>query len=816
MYPLCTFWEVKMYKSISLEMSLKPFKKTDDAYIRRTAEKVFCQWYPLLKDAREISVMLWTADGSEILDYKGREDDELEWAKYVGIANRITDWNKEIDPDGKWLHTRNYDYIENPPTLRYKDLKRIISALKEAGKRILRIDKILVGATFDPGPEFAKSEFKYKRHHEICGGVSMGKNSMVCCYGILKGDSETYAGYPDGIPSGTPVGTFLGRQSKLFCEDMGFDFLWLSNGFGFGSETWGTTGSVFDGENFHPENLEDSRTNILKFWDYFRKECPYLPLETRGTNLSVGIDIATDGVPLKSIYEGGYHMFPPPNSPWAALDGDFGLELSGFLSRISELPGEDFMFRYYIHDPWWVNSPWYDRYEGQPHDIYLPTSVSRMDKRGALHTASRLNLLTIDNSFGEMPEACVYEPLPHLLKAKKEAPDAPGPLIWIYPFDEYHSCRSAEELSDAFFEDWYIRGAINQGLPLNTVISTRSFLALEHAAGALKGAVLVSTVPRKDSFYEKKLFELIDGGQKVIFYGNVNRAGSRFLDMLGLTLCDEISGVLPVSYESNDQFTDGSYPTLLNHRPMTCGGGINTRSTGLEITKSLASSGNHILGLSAGHVAWLRGSCTSAYKKGAHILQPDDYKKYFAAEKLMRYALSHLGYDIRFRTSGSEAKTPVLTIHRYDNAFMFSTYARDTTAETLLKFPLGAPLLLGYETILENGYSCYHLPRAEHRECRAFITQESGKIICREIPPISYQVRRRIQIEGLVNARVCFYPEKYCEENIEVIQNAGEPYYVGEKPCGEWKSDGSVRYLEVEDVTGTILFSMPSKNQTKK
>ena len=76
-------------------------------------------------------------------------------------------------------------------------------------------------------------------------------------------------------------------------------------------------------------------------------------------------------------------MVPPPNSPWAALDGDFGLELAGYLARIAELPpGDLFPFRYYTHDPWWLNSPWFDRYGREPHDIYLPLATARLNAEG--------------------------------------------------------------------------------------------------------------------------------------------------------------------------------------------------------------------------------------------------------------------------------------------------------------------------------------------------------------------------------------------------------------------------------------------------
>ena len=39
-----------MLKNITFECSLKPFKKTDDAYIRAVAEKIFTQWRSLIAD----------------------------------------------------------------------------------------------------------------------------------------------------------------------------------------------------------------------------------------------------------------------------------------------------------------------------------------------------------------------------------------------------------------------------------------------------------------------------------------------------------------------------------------------------------------------------------------------------------------------------------------------------------------------------------------------------------------------------------------------------------------------------------------------
>src|SRR5690606_13087970 len=248
-----------------------------------------------------------------------------------------------------------------------------------------------------------KSEFKYKKHPEILEGSAMGEKSFVFSYATLNEDKTAYAGFPKGIPENTPFGTFFGRQSQHFLKDLNFDYIWFSNGFGFGMEPWASTGVIFTGKGFNKERLAETKEKIINFWKLFRAECPNYRIETRGTNLSTGIDLAKDVVDLRAIYNGGFNILPPPNSPWAALDGDFGLEMIGYLSRMAELPDDKYIYRYYTHDPWWLNSPWLDRYGSEPHDIYLPMSASRINENGEIKLPTHLNFLTIDDSFGNMP-----------------------------------------------------------------------------------------------------------------------------------------------------------------------------------------------------------------------------------------------------------------------------------------------------------------------------------------------------------------------------------------------------------------------------
>ena len=440
-------------------------------------------------------------------------------------------------------------------------------------------------------------------------------------------------------------------------------------------------------------------------------------METRGTNNSVGIDYATDGVPLYDIYNAGFNMTPPPNSPWAALNDNFGLELMGHMSRICGYPGKEILFRYYIHDPWWVNSPWYDRYDNNPHDIYLPMAVSRITSSGKTETANILNVLSIDNSFGDMPDCCVNEPLPHLLKAEKESPDEPAPFVWVYPMREYSTSADEKFLREMYFSDNYICDAINSGFMLNCVVSTDNFL--ENSVDIYKKSVLISPAPIDENVREK-LELCINRGIKVICYCS-----------------DGFKGRLP----------KGCIP--------------------LNIAENA--------------------------------------EKIFDAAELC-------GYSVKHRRLCETAKVPTLTVSRYNNGMYFSAYNTNTTTETLLKFPLGAPILTCGETEIRDGHSVYAFSRSEHRECRFFVQQESGVVSVREQTPLSPAIHRRVKLNGLKDATVCFFPEtSYIEKS---VGGKGIPFGVDTTPNYDdrWKlikDEKYGSYLYAEHLNGDIDFFMP-------
>ena len=697
-----------MLEHITLELSLKPFKSTDKDAIRTICIQAFEAWRPLLVGRKSISVLLWASDGSELLDYAGELSAAFEWCRFIGTANLPylpSDMPKETS-----LHRYKQDYISNPPVMTYAILKEIVSTLKSEGKRLFPEATIRVGETFDIGPEFALSDFKYNRHTEITVSSSaVDRYGFVDATACLHADERRYAAYPDGIPEGTPFGTFLGKQAKLFLKDMGFDYLWLSNGLGFSADPWIKTGKIFDGERFYPERLALTKDKVLAFWRLFRAECD-LPLETRGTNNSAGIDYATDGVPLFELYRMSLDITAPPNSPWAAINDNFGLEMMGHMTRICELPSNIFPFRYYLHDPWWVNSPWYDRYDGAPSDIYLPMAISRINGRGEVESANSMSILSIDNSYGEMPAACVNEPLPHFLKAEKNAPDAPAPLVWVYPLREYTTASRALLLKEMYDADHFIEGAINEGLPLCCVVSTDNFLKTEDAV--YRDSILLSPVPERHEVLSK----LLHTGKGVIFYGSRERLAA--------------------------------IPNLPH-------------------VKRLATS-----------------------------LPP----------RSIREALSCFGYDICFDSPAAVVKVPTLAISRCDNAHFFSVYSANTATKTRLRFPLGAPILLGGETLLEEGYATYHFERYAHRECRFFVKQTSGVLSAREAPPGNARFRRKIALRGLCDATVYAFPEPGCEAAVATLKALdGTPVLDSRFTRAE---DERGVYLKGEHIDGDVYLLM--------
>ncbi len=761
---------------IVLEMSPKPLLEMSEEGVRRVCGEAFRQWAPLVRHADAVAVMLWTADGSEILDYRGRRDDPIEWARYIGHPNP----RKVIprDRQKKSLQSGAYLYREKPAALTYGGLAMIVKTLKQVGSEMTG-KPVQVGATFDPGGELRDRLSSTRGTMRFAWAAPWARAASSAATRNSTPTSGLTPAFPTAFPRARRSASSSAARASIFYRTWasitcGFPTGWASAWRpGRPSARYSTARRSTLGGRARSAN------KILQFWKLFRRECPRYPIETRGTNFSAGIDLASNGVPLRDIYGGGFNLEPPPNSPWGDLNGDFGLELVGYMTRVAELPpGKGFPFRYYLHDPWWLNSPWLDHYGREPHDIYLPLAVGRLGARGTVETPRSISLLTIDDSYGRMPEKCPNEIIPHILTALEHRPDCPGLTVWVYPFDEYQDMLSAARprLEEPFFSDWFMRAAIDDGFPLNTIVTTKNFIAsLRKEPKLYERSILVTSAPDAGSPMDGALIRRVEAGGRVLLYGPLDHASAGLLELLNLRLEEPIAGRLKLELHGTlDRLSGSTYATGMQHRLAMSAGGCrevlrHANDPTTQVIAMVSQGPNQRVAalarrLSAGkgEVAWVRGTNSASYV-GGHLLTRDDPNRWFRGEALMRFALDGFGYRVALRKRSVGQPNPVTLIASHDNGWFFSGYTPDTNVELRLRFPLGAPVLTGLEPELVDGEACYHMPRAWHRECRVFVKQSAGEVTCQEqfsgangmAPAFARRAERRhgLLLSGIERAR---------------------------------------------------------------
>ncbi|MBN2449766.1 MAG: hypothetical protein JXR77_05215 [Lentisphaeria bacterium] len=798
--------------NVSLEISPKPFFDLDDKGLAGIFADLFRQWYSLLKHADEVSLLWWLSDGTDLLTYNGNLEEPIEWMAYLGYAHKTYDVPREKDPHGESIVGCPRIYHPRPRRITCGDAKRMVAIMKAAAREALGAD-LRVGYAFDPGAEFSNHPFRYRDHPELLMGERL---KCIDCTALLHADGRAFAGFPGGIPEGLPFGTFFGRQAQAYLTEMGFDYLWLSNSFGFGRSPYafGGAGQFFDGRDYRPEGNTAVRDAVFRFWQLFRSECSAIPVECRGTDFTAGMNLVNHATPYDRIYAEIPGLTPPPNTPWPALTGNHGLALAGYLSEISGYRGKRFPFRFYTSDPWWCNTPWNDRWERRPHDIYLSMAVSRLDAGGRIATVNDVKFLSVDTSWGELPEQIPDEVIPHVKRALSLRPDAAAPVLWVYPFREYHdyTFRDTARMPEVMAGDLLIQQAYNNGLPLSGVVTTEALAeVLTGRPDRLAGSVLVTPVPDAGTAWEDALARHLEAGGRVLCYGPTGHASPAWRERLGLAAAEVREGCLPLRLvEDIDRYTRTPAPARCCHPSALSGGGLGEVPADREDPgrRVLAWAGDRVAALVRGRLAWVRGS-SSITEQGirGRGLGVHDPLEMYLCENLFRQALAALGWTLAIdRPAPSQAATHLM-LHRCRNAFVFSGYTPERDVVYRLRTPLGAPMLPGRDTRIEAGHACIPAWPWFHEECRIFVEQDSGEPGLHAISPKHYRYRRRWALTGLREATVRFFPETGCFQTTQILLNTdlgilvvGDPYDAA------WKDDCYGRYVEIRGVSGTLTF----------
>ncbi|MCE9612821.1 MAG: hypothetical protein K8T26_01005 [Lentisphaerae bacterium] len=780
-----------------MELSPKPFRQLDRAAVQATAEHLMTIWAPLAAHAADVAVLLWVGDGSEILDWHGNLDEPIAWAKYTGFCN----YTEPGAYDAKVRHYRinqAVPYMRNPPVLRYRDLRLIIQCLRRAARRILG-NPLRVGATIDPGPEFTDSGFKFRTHPEILTPDLMPSMPMrfITHQARLHADPRPYGGFPAGVPADTSLGTFLGRQFGTLRLALGFDYIWFSNGFGYSHYPWGPRGELFRGPTFDTARAAMQHEKSNAFWNDFRTACPDTAIEVRGTNYSVGMDLASDGCSHADIAAIGRLDRPPCNPPWGSRA--LGLEIVSYLSRIAKTRTSRLPFRFYLNDPWFVTNPWYDYYNREPFDLFVPLSLSRINNTGGVDAPSDVSLLTVNTESGDLPRDEALDVTPQLLRALAERADAAGPIVWVYPFDEYDAVlkRTPAELPHLFHQDWFFCQAVNAGFPACTVCSSDRFTALEQAR-KLPDAIYVAPVARGDAACQRALLRHVRRGGKVLLYGSLDGAPPALRNALGVTRAEAgLEGDFAAEVRLlTDHFvqpprppgTDGVAASLgldaavrqtalpavkrrpLRHRAAVDGGGLSAGVADWAdpAVRLVARRGRHKRAYAihrarpawhGGRLAWIWGSTgfdhTDTDVAEGRFDHPWEARR---AAEWLRGLLAEMGFEIRQERHDESVPPACLIIKRHRGAWFFVGHKPNTSVRFAVRTPDGAPVYAESETPIRAGFAGESFHKTIYTEVRAFVQMPDGTVSSKELGrPIGKQ--RHFCIGGLVSARVVIYPD---------------------------------------------------------
>lgn len=426
-----------------------------------------------------------------------------------------------------------------------------------------------------------------------------------------------------------------------------------------------------------------------------------------------------------------------------------------------------------------------------------------------------------------MPDQVPQEVIPHLLDALDHGPDRLAPLLWVYPFDEYDRAvaGAGEEARPApvFAEEWYLGAAIQNGLPLNTVVSTGNFRKLaaerpELFAGCVLAVPLSGVTPENLA----ALRQAAAAGAECLFYGAAAHALPELREWLGIALAEPVTGEVTVRLAmEQDRCETGAPAASLPVVEQFNAGGLaavlKPEAGAVELASAVRDGARRLLasvrtlenGSRLGFVRALT-PCDPEVKPGRHLdlLPPSEA---FPAERLMRLALAEFGWKLRFTGFEADTLLPRINLSRHDNAFCWSVFAPDTTAEMRLNTPFGAPVPDEMETRLCGGDALWHPGKCMHRACRCFVRQRQDAVIgCKTMWAEYAGVKGRMQYAGFRDAEVRFFPPEGCEATQEVVNPPPEDRWnlLSEALLPvEWEDTPHGRCAVVRNVNGTLRFA---------
>ncbi len=207
----------------------------------------------------------------------------------------------------------------------YNDVKKLINLLKNVAKKKYNISGLKVG-TYVLGWDNAYfgnlAKFSQKHPYLFLPGIYYEVN-VLDIEGEIKADPQYYGAYPDGIPEGTPVTEFFGKQWGSLSKAVGFDAIILRDAM-FGPGTYkrvGPYGAVAPADPEKVDSWNRATADLVKFTKLGNPDALVIGYSNGAT--AVG-DWRVNCVDLEAIAKEGY-MDAYIDQSWAGAWNEVGV-----------------------------------------------------------------------------------------------------------------------------------------------------------------------------------------------------------------------------------------------------------------------------------------------------------------------------------------------------------------------------------------------------------------------------------------------------------------------------------------------------------
>lgn len=237
---LCLYSAIDGYASEKINVQVDRWMEIDLYWFDRQNMKqsvdIFWErYYPLMKNVSGYKGVIlnigWLPQ--YILEWNGDLNTEITLPKEI----RTYPWFKDKgaltgnSESQRQLGIHRFATAENPLFVKYEkwtygDLKKLVAQIKRVAKKSYRLEDVKVGSLVYGAPSIygsAKMTFQKKHPDVFCPYFNM--------VGKLEKDDTRYGAYPEGIPEGTLLTEFFGKQWGHLSQAVELDAIVLRDGF---------------------------------------------------------------------------------------------------------------------------------------------------------------------------------------------------------------------------------------------------------------------------------------------------------------------------------------------------------------------------------------------------------------------------------------------------------------------------------------------------------------------------------------------------------------------------------------------------------